>query len=128
MRFSTSRAQGRRKQAEAADIFGLLFDAEGFACLSTALDPTTKGSPVATLVMPFPQGQKKEITFTAAVQARSPRPFRFAAFKGNYRSAATSRTFKQFDPCEVDSSQCEDFLDQPDNAKGGATALYNTQK
>ena len=106
------RAQGKRKKPEAADIFGLLFDAEGFACLSTALDPTTKGSPVATLVQPFPQNEKTPIKFYAAVQTRSPRPFRFAAFKGVYRSAVTSKTFKAFDPCEIDSSQCAEDEDQ----------------
>jgi len=121
---ATALNQGRRKKPEAADIFGLLFDAEGFACLSTALDPTTKGSPIVTLTQGFPQGKKTPITFTAVVQARSPRPFRFAAFKGVYRAAATSKTFQQFDPCEIDSSQCDDFLDQPDNAKAGSAALY----
>jgi len=124
---ATALNQGRRKKPEAADIFGLLFDAEGFACLSTALDPTTKGSPVATLEMPFPKGQKVPIKFTAAVQSRSPRPLRFAAFKGDYRNAAVSRTFKAFDPCEIDSSQCDDMLDQPDNAKSGPTGLYKNQ-
>ena len=114
---SHARSQGRRKKPEAADIFGFLFDAEGFACVSTALDPTTKGSPIATLTMPFPQGQKTPIKFVAAVQSRSPRPFRFAAFKGNYRSASVAKTFQTFDPCEIDSSKCDDPLDQPDNAK-----------
>lgn len=80
---------------------------------------------MATLVQPFPQGQKTPIKFYAAVQARSPRPFRFAAFKGVYRSAATSKTFKGFDPCEIDSSKCEEDEDQPDNAKFGGNALYN---
>ena len=121
---SHARSQGRRKKPEAADIFGFLFDAEGFACVSTALDPTTKGSPIATLTMPFPQGQKTPIKFVAAVQSRSPRPFRFAAFKGNYRSASVAKTFQTFDPCEIDSSKCDDFLEQPENAKAGGAALY----
>ena len=30
---------------------------------------------------------------------------------------AVANTFKAFDPCEIDSSKCDDFLDQPDNAK-----------
>ena len=95
------------------------------ACLSTALDPTTKGSPVATLVQEFPIGAKVPIKFTAAVQSRSPRPFKFAAFKAAYRAAGTSKTFQTFDPCEIDSSKCEEDEDQPDNAKFGGNALYN---
>lgn len=125
---ATALNQGRRKKPAAVDIFGLLFDAEGFACLSTALDPTTKGSPVATLVQEFPQGVKTPVKFVAAVQSRSPRPFKFAAFKGAYRSAATSKTFQSFDPCEIDSSKCEEDEDQPDNAKFGGAALYNSRK
>ena len=42
---------------------------------------------------------------------------RFAGFKGAYRNAAVEKTFQKFDPCEIDSSKCDDFLDQPDNAK-----------
>ena len=30
---------------------------------------------------------------------------------------AVEKTFQKFDPCEIDSSKCDDFLDQPDNAK-----------
>ena len=51
-----------------------------------------------------------------AVQARSPRPFRFAGFKGAYRNADIDKTFNTFDPCEIDSSKCEEGEDQPENA------------
>ena len=37
--------------------------------------------------------------------------------KGNYRNAAMAKTFKTFDPCEIDSSACEEDEDQPENAK-----------
>ena len=50
------------------------------------------------------------------MQSRSPRPFRFGGFKASYRNAQMARTFKTFDPCEIDSSQCDDALEQPDNA------------
>ena len=113
---ATALNQGRQKNPSAADVFGQLYDAEGFACLATALDPTQK-SPVTTLIQPFPKGQPTQITFVAAVQARSPRPFRFAGFKGAYRNARMEKVFNTFDPCEVDSSACDDPLDQPDNAK-----------
>ena len=54
--------------------------------------------------------------WTCAVQARSPRPFRFAGIKGAYRNAAMASTFKAFDDCEIDSSLCADDEDQPSNA------------
>ena len=69
--------QGRRKQTTAIDIFGLLFDNEGFACLSTALSADVKGSPAATVEINIPKGESKTVSFYAAVQSRSPRPFRF---------------------------------------------------
>uniref|UniRef100_A0A7S0L6H1 Uncharacterized protein n=1 Tax=Coccolithus braarudii TaxID=221442 RepID=A0A7S0L6H1_9EUKA len=111
---ATALNQGRQKKASAAEVFGQMYDAEGFACLATALDPTQK-SPIASLTEPFLKGEAKKITFTAAVQARSPRPFRFAGFKAAYRSARMEKTFARFDPCEIDSSQCDDPLDQPEN-------------
>lgn len=113
---ATALNQGRQKKASAAEVFGQLYDAEGFACLATALDPTQK-SPIASLNEPFPQGQPKRVTFLAAVQSRSPRPFRFAGFKAAYRNARMEKVFERFDPCEIDSSQCEDPLDQPENGK-----------
>merc|ERR1711966_75374 len=70
----TATNNGRRKQTTAVDVFGFLFDNEGFACLSTALDATTKGSPVASIEVNIPKGEKKTLKFYAAVQSRSPRP------------------------------------------------------
>jgi len=113
---ATAFNQGKRKKASAAEIFGQLYDAEGFACLATALDPTQK-SPVVSLEGPFVKGVAQQVKFTAAVQSRSPRPFRFAGFKGSYRTAGIEKTFAIFDPCEIDSSKCDDPLDQPENAK-----------
>uniref|UniRef100_A0A7S0JBQ1 Uncharacterized protein n=1 Tax=Calcidiscus leptoporus TaxID=127549 RepID=A0A7S0JBQ1_9EUKA len=113
---ATALNQGRQKKASAAEVFGQLYDAEGFACLATALDPTQK-SPIASISEPFPQGQPKKITFLAAVQSRSPRPFRFAGFKADYRNARMEKVYERFDPCEIDSSQCDDPLDQPENGK-----------
>ena len=113
---ATALNQGKRKKVKAADVFGQMYDREGFSVLSTALDPTQK-TPMTALLTDFPQGVKKQVSWTVVVQARSPRPFRFAGFKGAYRNAAVAKTFQKFDPCEVDSSKCDDFLDQPDNAK-----------
>jgi len=113
---ATALNQGRRKKVDAAEVFGQMVDAQGFSVLSTALDPTQK-TPVAALLTDFPQGKPKQVTFTVVVQARSPRPFRFEGFKASYRSKAMEKTFGKFDPCEVDSSLCDDFLDQPDNGK-----------
>ena len=64
-----------------------------------------------------PKGQQRVVTFTAAIQDRSPRPLRFAGFKAGYRNANIEKVFKTFDPCEIDSSKCDDPLDQPENAK-----------
>ena len=111
--------QGRRKTTSAVEIFGFLFDAEGFAAASTALDSTTKGSPLTSIPVNIPKGESKKLTFTVAVQARSPRPFRFAGFKGSYRNAGIEKTFNTFDPCEIDSSKCADGEDQPENAAAG---------
>ena len=113
---ATALNQGRKKKVEAAEVFGQMYDAQGFSILSTALDPTQK-TPMAALLTDFPKGKKKQVTFTVVVQSRSPRPFRFAGVKATYRSAGIEKTFAKFDPCEVDSSKCEDFLDQPDNGK-----------
>lgn len=110
------------------DVFGLLFDNEGFACLSTALDATTKGSPVASVPVKIPRGEKRTLTFNAAVQSRSPRPFRFAGWKGTYRSAGTTKTFQSFDDCEVDSSKCEEDEDQPENYKLGLVGKGNNYR
>jgi hypothetical protein len=115
----TATNNGRRKQTSAVDVFGLLFDNEGFPCLSTALSADVKGSPVASVEVNIPKGEKRQLKFYAAVQSRSPRPFRFGGWKGAYRSAGIAKTFKTFDECEVDSSKCDDFLDQPDNAAAG---------
>ena len=124
---ATAFNQGKRKEAKAADIFGLIFDDQGFTCAATALDPSIK-APIATLDQPFPKDKEVPIKFTVAVQGRSPRPFRFGGFKGSYRNAATVGTFKTFDPCEIDSSQCAEDEDQPENARisgDGKSYMYN---
>jgi len=124
----TATNNGRRKKTTAVDIFGLLFDNEGFACLSTALSADVKGSPVASVEIDIPKGEKRTLTFNAAVQSRSPRPFRFGGWKGAYRSAGVSKTFQAFDPCEVDSEKCEDSLDQPENAAAGYVGKGNNYR
>jgi len=106
--------QGKR-DVKAADVFGQLLDAEGFSAASTALDPTQK-TPFATVEATFTKGVKVPVKWVTAVQVRSPRPFTFAGIKANYRNAAMANTFKAFDPCEIDSSACEDGEDQPSNA------------
>jgi len=111
----TATNNGKRKQTSAVDIFGLLKDNEGFSILSTSLSADVKGSPTASIEVNIPKGEKRRLTFVVAVQDRSPRPFTFAGWKGAYRNAGIAKTFKTFDPCEIDSSQCGDE-DQPDNA------------
>lgn len=111
---ATAMNQGKR-EVKAADVFGQLLDAEGFSASSTALDPSQK-TPFATLEYTFPKGVEVPVKWTCAVQARSPRPFRFAGIKGAYRNAAMASTFKAFDDCEIDSSLCADDEDQPSNA------------
>ena len=89
--------------------------AAGFSPAAVSLDPSQK-APLTTLRTTFPKGKPVEVTWVQAVQARSPRPFRFAGFKADYRNAAMAATFEAFDPCEIDSSQCAEDEDQPDNA------------
>ena len=124
----TATNNGRRKETTAVDVFGLLFDDEGFACLSTALDATTKGSPVASVEVKIPKGKSAPLKFYAAVQSRSPRPFRFGGWKGAYRSGGVTKTFQTFDPCEIDSSKCEDGEDQPENFKQGLVGKGNNYR
>lgn len=103
-----------KRDVKAADVFGQVYDAEGYSPASTSLDPSQK-APIATIEVPLPKGVKVPVKWVAAVQSRSPRPFRFAGIKGTYRSAAMASTYDAFDPCEIDSSQCEDDEDQPAN-------------
>ena len=122
------RPQGRRKKTTGIDIFGLLFDNEGFACLSTALSADVKGSPAASFEVNIPKGESKQLSFYAAVQSRSPRPFRFGGWKGAYRAGGVTKTFQAFDDCEIDSSKCDDFLDQPENAAQGLIGKGNNYR
>ena len=111
---ATAVNQGKR-EVKAADVFGQLLDAEGFSASSTALDPSQK-TPFATLEYTFPKGKEVAVTWVCTVQARSPRPFRFAGIKGAYRNLAMASTFRAFDDCEIDSSLCDDGEEQPSNA------------
>ena len=125
---ATAFSQGRRTPT-AAEVFVQIFDAEGFSCLATALDPTQK-TPTAIINEPFPKGKSKPITFIVAVRGAAARPFRFAGFKASYRNAAMERTFEAFDPCEIDSSQCTDGEEQPENANAlreGRGLSYNPE-
>ena len=106
--------QGKR-DATVAEVFGQVYDAENYACLATSLDPSQK-APIAVLEGQIPKGEKTPVTFVLAVQARSPRPFRFAGMKASLRNAAMEKIFKPFDPCEIDSSACAEDEDQPSNA------------
>mgnify|MGYP001232686630 CR=1 FL=1 len=126
---ATAYNQGKR-EVKAADVFGQVYDAEGYSPAATSLDPSQK-APLTTLEATFPKGVKVPVKWVAAVQARSPRPFRFAGLKANYRSAAMAATFSVFDPCEVDSSACEDDQDQPSNAdalREGKGYQYKSKK
>lgn len=105
--------QGKR-DVTAAAVFGLVRDAEGYACLATALDPSIKTG-IASLGA-VPRG-KTPVSFVVAVQGRSPRPLQLTGFKASYRNAAIEKTFAVFDPCEIDSSQCADDEEQPGNSR-----------
>lgn len=120
----TATNQGKR-DVSAAAVFGIVRDAEGYACLATALDPSMK-SGIASLGA-VPRGESA-VSFVVAVQGRSPRPLRLTGFKASYRNANIEKTFQTFDPCEVDSSQCGDE-DQPGNAKASIsqTGLFGAQ-
>ena len=125
---ATAFNQGKRTPT-AAEVFGQIFDAEGFSSLATALDPTQK-TPTAIINEPFPKGKSKPITFTVAVRGEAKRPFRFGGFKASYRNAAMERVFEAFDECEIDSSKCEDGEEQPENANAlreGRGFSYNPQ-
>ena len=111
---ATAYNQGKR-DVMAADVFGQIYDAEGFSCASTGLDPSIK-APITQLEVSLPKATKVPVKWVTAIQARSPRPFKFAGMKANYRSAAMTKTFQPFDPCEIDSSQCDEDADQPANA------------
>ena len=124
-RARTPQWQGKRKQTTAIDVFGLMKDNEGFSILSTSLSSDVKGSPVASVEVNIPKGEKRRLTFLAAVQDRSPRPFTFAGWKGAYRNAGIAKTFKTFDPCEIDSSKCAEDEDQPENAAAGLVGKGN---
>ena len=117
--------QGKR-DVSAAAVFGQVRDAEGYPCLSTALDDTMKTG-IASLGA-IPQGSTK-VSFVVAIQGRSPRPLSLAGFKASYRNAAIESTFKPFDLCEIDSSACADDEDQPENAKKtiSQTGLFGAQ-
>ncbi|KAL1521398.1 hypothetical protein AB1Y20_021063 [Prymnesium parvum] len=121
---ATATNQGKRSVTAAA-VFGIVRDAEGYPCLSTALDPTIK-SGIAS-VGEVPKGSSP-VSFVVAVQGRSPRPLRLTGFKASYRNAKIERTFEAFDPCEVDSSMCAEGEDQPSNAKAlSQTGLFGAQ-
>jgi hypothetical protein len=123
---ATAYNQGKR-EVKAADVFGQIYDSEGYSPAATSLDPSQK-APLTSLEYTFPKGVKVPVKWVAAVQARSPRPFRFAAMKANYRSANMAKTFKTFDACEIDSSACDEDEDQPENAyalRSGQGLQYN---
>ena len=115
-----------KKSVSAAAVFGQIRDAEGYPCLSTALDDTIKTGIASLGAVPL---GTSPVSFVVAIQSRSPRPLRFAGFKASYRNAAIESTFKPFDPCEVDSSACDDNEEQPENAKKtiSQTGLFGAQ-
>ena len=122
---ATANNQGKRVPTAAA-VYGLILDAEGSPCLATGLDSTQKTEVAA--IGSVPKG-KSSVKFVVAVQGRAPKPYRFQGFKAGYRSARLEKTFATFDPCEVDSSKCEDEDDQPANAVAGysKTGLFGAQ-
>ena len=54
------------------DVFGLLFDNEGFPCLSTSLSADIKGSPVSSVEVNIPKGEKRQPS--ASMQPGAYRP------------------------------------------------------
>eukprot|EP00316_Scyphosphaera_apsteinii_P017574 CAMPEP_0119316980 /NCGR_PEP_ID=MMETSP1333-20130426/41534_1 /TAXON_ID=418940 /ORGANISM="Scyphosphaera apsteinii, Strain RCC1455" /LENGTH=199 /DNA_ID=CAMNT_0007322773 /DNA_START=78 /DNA_END=677 /DNA_ORIENTATION=+ len=100
----TANNQGKR-DVSAAAVFGLVRDRDNYPCLSTALDDRMKTG-IASLGK-VPKG-KSPVSFVVAVDSNAPRPLSLSAFKASYRNAAIEKTFMPFDPCEVDSSKCDD--------------------
>jgi hypothetical protein len=124
---ATATNVGRRKNPKAANVFGTMFDAEGNSPLSVSLDPTQKFG-IQILDGPFPQNQPREVKFPLVVQARAPRPFRFAAWKADYQDAGTARISKPFSDCEIDSELCAEGEEQPENAQYGYEGKGNTYR
>ena len=88
----------------AAGVFGRIRDADGYPCLSTALDDKMQTT-IASLGE-VPKG-KSDVTFVVAVSQDAPRPLSFEGFKAVYRNAKIERTFSPLDRCELDPISCE---------------------
>ena len=120
-----NRDESGNKDVSAAAVFGLRRRRGSSAWLMWLGDASMK-SGIASLGA-VPMGQSRH-TFIVAVQSRSPRPLRLSGFKASYRNAAIESTFKPFDPCEIDSSQCDDDdLDKYSNAKASGPGLFGAQ-
>lgn len=88
----------------AAGVFGRIRDADGYPCLSTALDDKMQTT-IASLGE-VPKG-KSDVSFVVAVSQDAPRPLSFEGFKAVYRNAKIERTFSPLDRCELDPISCE---------------------
>ncbi len=99
---ATANNQGKR-DVSAAGVFGRIRDADGYPCLSTALDDRMQTT-IASLGA-VPRG-KSDVSFVVAVSKDAPRPLSFEGFKAVYRNAAIERTFAPLDACELDPISC----------------------
>lgn len=93
----------RGRAVTAAGVFGRIRDADGYPCLSTALDDRMQTS-IASLGA-IPKGVTS-VKFVVAVDATAPRPLQLENFKASYSNAAIERQFAPFDRCELDPIGC----------------------
>ena len=93
----------RGRAVTAAGVFGRIRDADGYPCLSTALDDRMQTS-VASLGA-LPKGVTP-VKFIVAVDATAPRPLQFENFKASYSNAAIEKQFAPFGRCELDPITC----------------------
>lgn len=96
-----------RRDIQAIDVFGNLYDDLGDTSAAVSLDPSIK-APLTTIEGDFKRNKDVPVKFILAVQRRAPRPFKFRGLKGQYRAGQLAKTFKPFDECELDTSACED--------------------
>jgi len=100
---SATASNNGKRAVSAAGVFGFIRDADGYPCLSTALDEKMRTS-IASLGS-VPKGRSK-VSFTVAVSRDAPRPLTLQNFKASYSNKAIERQFEPFDRCELDPIAC----------------------
>lgn len=99
---ATANNQGKR-EVSGAGVFGFIKDADGYPCLSTALDDKMRTT-IASLGT-VPKGISQQ-SFVVAVSADAPRPLSFENFKASYSNKAIEAQFAPLGRCELDPIGC----------------------